>query len=125
MSSFYGPGWGGGADGSTDYDKLKNVPVMNLTGTEQAPVYLPTLEYGNYNIKGSYRWGQKETLVGEFEEDHFIRVIKDEVTHKKVIMYDTVIDGELTMVTITYEDDGTAIREEQGLSEAHLQWKTF
>ena len=41
--------------GDGDYDTLKNIPIINLTGTDEEPILLNTLETGLYRLNGIYR----------------------------------------------------------------------
>lgn len=41
--------------GDGDYDTLKNTPIINLTGTDEEPILLNTLETGLYRLNGIYR----------------------------------------------------------------------
>lgn len=47
--------------GDGDYDTLKNIPIINLTGTYEEPILLNTLETGLYRLNGVYRVNASET----------------------------------------------------------------
>lgn len=47
--------------GDGDYDTLKNIPIINLTGTDEEPILLNTLETGLYRLNGIYRVNASET----------------------------------------------------------------
>lgn len=47
--------------GDGDYNTLKNIPIINLTGTDEEPILLNTLETGLYRLNGIYRVNASET----------------------------------------------------------------
>ena len=47
--------------GDGDYDTLKNIPIINLTGTDEEPILLNTLETGLYRLNGIYRVNASRT----------------------------------------------------------------
>lgn len=122
MGSFY-PGGGGGAGGS-DYNKMKNVPVMNLTGTDTVPVYLGSLDYGAYRISSYYKRSTDGKIL-EFTEPTMVYVVNDKTTNEKVATYQEIRNGETYIITVTYKSNGKVIVNETAISEAHLVWKTF
>lgn len=47
--------------GDGNYDTLKNIPIINLTGTDEEPILLNALETGLYRLNGIYRVNASET----------------------------------------------------------------
>ena len=107
MSSFYGNhGIGGGGGGVTDYNQLSNKPITNIEGSNATPVSLNTLEYGTYLLSGYYKY----TIDGDvYEADPpiMVKIMKDEVTNRRVVYYETTKNGVLIAVLGNYNADGT------------------
>lgn len=106
-TSFYGGGCvvvNGG--GSSNYNDLINVPIVNLTGTSMQPVVFSELTFGNYMITGYRRYNQNDTVYLETTPT-YVQVFEDDVTLKKIVRTELFENGEYYMVALIYEDDGT------------------
>ena len=107
MSSFYGNhGIGGGGGGVTDYNQLSNKPITNIEGSNATPVSLNTLEYGTYLLSGYYKY-IIDGDVYEADPPIMVKIMKDEVTNRRVVYYETIKNGVLVAVLGNYKDDGT------------------
>lgn len=60
--------------GDGDYDTLKNIPIINLIGTDEAPILLNTLETGLYRLNGIYRVNASE--VDKTQAENRLTVVK-------------------------------------------------
>lgn len=111
MGSFYGHGWctGGGESGggTTDYNDLSNKPIVNLTGTESSPVTFSDLEYGNYLIKGFYRYSAND----ESKQSISLSVIitQDQESDDKVAKFEVIENQEVIVIAVFYDKDGSFI----------------
>lgn len=103
MSSFYGNGGGG----TIDYNKLKNRPVTNLTGTEESPVILNTLDYGEYIINGNYLYTLNDSVLKGGDEPLYVLMFKDTVTSKKIAKYEIFEDEVYYINNIYFGDEET------------------
>ena len=106
-TSFYGGGCvvvSGG--GSSNYNDLTNLPIVNLTGTSMQPVVFSELTFGNYMITGYRRYNQNDTVYLETTPT-YVQVFEDDVTLKKIVRTELFENGEYYMVALIYEDDGT------------------
>ena len=109
MSSFYGHGWSiGGSDGGTsDYNDLSNKPITNLTGTESSPVTFSDLGYGNYLIKGFYRYSANDD--NRLSSSLLVLITHDEESDGKVAKFDVIENKEVIVITVFYDNDGSFI----------------
>lgn len=109
MSSFYGHGWctTGGESGTSNYDDLLNKPIVNLTGTETLPVIFSDLGYGNYLIKGFYRYVAND--VNKQTINLSVKIVQDQETDKKVAKFEIVENQEIIVITVFYDNQGNFI----------------
>lgn len=107
-TSFYGGGCVvvNGSGGSSNYNDLINVPIVNLTGTSMQPVVFSELTFGNYIVTGYRRCNQNDTVYLETTPT-YVQVFEDDVTLKKIVRTEIFENGEYYMVALIYEDDGT------------------
>jgi hypothetical protein len=100
----------GGSGGTTNYNKLLNTPITNLSGTEDEPVVLNTLNYGNYLLTGyfQYRPGSSIKSVGY---KMLVEVLQDLVTLRKVATFETYEDGDPYHYSIYFNEDGTCLQD--------------
>lgn len=108
-TSFYGGGYivvNGGSEGSSNYNDLVNIPIVNLTGTSMQPVIFSELTFGNYIVTGYRRYNQNDIVYLEATPT-YVQVFEDDVTLKKVVRTEIFENGEYYMVALIYEDDGT------------------
>ena len=107
-TSFYGGGCVvvNGDGGSSNYNDLIIVPVVNLTGTSMQPVVFSELAFGNYIVAGYRRYNQNDTVYLETTPT-YVQVFEDDVTLKKIVRTEVFENGEYYMVALIYEDDGT------------------
>ena len=107
-TSFYGGGCVvvNGDGGSSNYNDLINVPVVNLTGTSMQPVVFSELAFGNYIVNGYRRYNQNDTVYLETTPT-YVQVFEDDVTLKKIVRTEIFENREYYMVALIYEDDGT------------------
>jgi hypothetical protein len=89
MASFYGTfmGLSGSGDGTSDYNQLLNVPIKNVTGTEDVPILLAALEPGSYNLNGYFRCGNNTDV--EVAQNTLVKVLIDSEINQKLIKYDS------------------------------------
>jgi hypothetical protein len=119
MASFYGTfvGLSGSGDGTSDYNQLLNVPVKNITGTEDVPILLATLEPGSYNLNGPFKCGENTDL--EVAQNTLVKVLIDSETDQKLVKYDSfesdtyyinigavVEDNKVSLEKIILNNDG-------------------
>ena len=107
-TSFYGGGCVivNGSGGSSNYNDLMNVPIVNLTGTSMQPVIFSELAFGNYIVTGYRQYNQNDIVYLEATPT-YVQVFEDDVTLKKVVRTEIFENGEYYMVALIYEDDGT------------------
>lgn len=118
MSSFYGNvsiGSSSGEGGTSNYNELINLPIKNLIGTDSSPIIISNLNYGNYLIKGSYKYNSNSELL---KEDTFknIQVFKDETSQNKIAKFEVFENKEYYIITLTYENDGNFIEDRLSIS---------
>lgn len=118
MSSFYGNiciGNSSGEGGTSNYNDLSNLPIKNLMGTNSSPIIFYNLDYGNYLIKGNYKYNLNSDLL---KEDTFknIQIFKDEVTQKKIAKFEIFENKEYFIITLTFEDNGDYIEDRLSFS---------
>ena len=123
MGSFYGNGWstGNSEGGTTNYDDLSNKPIVNLTGTENSPINFSDLEYGNYLIKGFYKY----SVIDEnrqFLSPIMVSVVMDNHTEEKACKYEIVENQDFLIITVyyngeTFTEDRLSLGESGGSSE--------
>lgn len=118
MSSFYGNvsiGGSSGEGGTSNYNELINLPIKNLIGTDSSPIIISNLNYGNYLIKGSYKYNSNSKLL---KEDIFknIQVFKDETSQNKIAKFEVFENKEYYIITLTYENDGNFIEDRLSIS---------
>ena len=118
MSSFYGNvsiGGSSGEGGTSNYNELINLPIKNLIGTDSSPIIISNLNYGNYLIKGSYKYNSNSELL---KEDTFknIQVFKDETSQNKIAKFEVFENKEYYIITLTYENDGNFIEDRLSIS---------
>lgn len=107
MSASFYPNLGGGGGGSNvDYDKIKNKPIINLRGTEEVPDIISALDYGNYFVKGYFKFDIDQENPQTFDTNTNLYVSKDEITGKKIFTYSIIKDGKPYMVIGTYNEEG-------------------
>ena len=107
-TSFYGGGCivVNGDGGSSNYNDLINVPIVNLIGTSIQPVVFSELAFGNYIVTGYRRYNQNDIVYLETTPT-YVQVFEDDVTLKKIVRTEIFENGEYYMVALIYEDDGT------------------
>lgn len=107
-TSFYGGGCViiNGDGGSSNYNDLTNLPIINLIGTSMQPVVFSELNFGNYIITG-YRKHNQDDIVYLEETPTNVQVFEDDITLKKVVRLEVFENNEYRMVALIYEDDGT------------------
>lgn len=111
MGSFYGHGWGTGngegGSGTSNYNDLSNKPIVNLLGTESSPVNLSDLEYGNYLIKGFYRYSASDENRQSISLS--VSVSQDTASDDKVAKFEVIENQEVIVITVFYSNDGTFV----------------
>lgn len=111
MGSFYGHSWctGGseGGGGTTDYNDLSNKPIVNLTGTESSPVTFSDLEYGNYLIKGFYRYSASDESKQSISLS--VTITQDQESNSKVAKFEVIENQEVIVIAVFYDNDGSFI----------------
>jgi hypothetical protein len=119
MSSFYGNygGTSGGAGGTSDYNDLLNRPFTNIVGTSTSPINLSNLDYGNYIIKGSYIYCDKDTDVKTVKQN-YVEIFQDTVSLRKVAKFETVEDGASYVYLIFFNDDGTCLQDKTPIKKS-------
>lgn len=60
--------------GDGDYDTLKNIPIINLTGTDEEPILLNTLETGLYRLNGVYKANASE--IDKTQVENRLTIVK-------------------------------------------------
>lgn len=107
-TSFYGGGCivVNGDGGSSNYNDLINVPIVNLIGTSIQPVVFSELAFGNYIVTGYRKYNQNDIVYLETTPT-YVQVFEDDVTLKKIVRTEIFENGEYYMVALIYEDDGT------------------
>ena len=114
MSSFYGHGWStGGSGGTSDYNDLSNKPITNLTGTETSPVIFSDLGYGNYLIKGFYRYSADDD--NRKINSLSVLITQDDETDEKVAKFEVIENQEIIVVAVFYDNDGSFIESRVAL----------
>ena len=90
---------------SLSYNKLSDVPIVNLIGTLTVPVTVSSLDDGIYKIHGQMIIGGKNTSVQSSSDDILFLVSHDADTHsttitkvqgKSITLYFIQQDGEYT-----------------------------
>lgn len=114
MSSFYGHGWStSGSGGTSDYNDLSNKPITNLTGTETSPVIFSDLGYGNYLIKGFYRYSADDD--NRKINSLSVLITQDDETDEKVAKFEVIENQEIIVVAVFYDNDGSFIESRVAL----------
>ena len=109
MSASFYPNWyngGGGGGSTTDYNKLINKPVVELTGTEQVPDIISALDYGNYLVKGYFKFDIDQEEVQNFDPSNSILISRDKHTKKKTFSYTIIKNNVPYMVIGVFNEDG-------------------
>lgn len=115
MSASFYPNLGGGGGGGSniDYDKIKNKPIIDLNGTEDVPDIISALDYGNYLVKGWFKFDSNQAEPQTFDTPTNLYVSKDGVTGKKTFSYAITKNGMPYMVIGTYDEEGNLEQYEE------------
>ena len=114
MSSFYGHGWNINNNITSDYYDLLNKPVVNLIGTETSPITFSDLGYGNYLIKGFYRYSANDN--NKQSNSLSIQVTQDQEIDEKVVKFEVIENKEIIIVTVFYDNDNSFIESRFALN---------
>lgn len=118
MSSFYGNYGGSGGGGSvSDYNELLNKPIKILVGTDISPIVLNNLEYGEYLIKGSYVYTNKDTNIKK-PSCQYISIFEDAIIKRKIAKFETVEDSIYYIYTITFKEDDTCLEDKLSIQKS-------
>lgn len=96
---------------SNDYNSLENTPVINLTGTAEAPINFQRLGYGNYVIAGNYIYSDTDNELKTAANAFLIEVVDDNITMNKVVKIEDYEDGEYFIETLIYTADGEIVKQ--------------
>ena len=123
--------------GDGDYDALKNIPIINLTGTDEEPILLNTLETGLYRLNGIYRVNASEedkmqadnrlTIVKKVSDNdiylqmlnpqgnivEFYHITETDTLHKKVALSNLATTQDIPIKVSELENDRKYITEEE------------
>lgn len=123
--------------GEGDYDTLKNIPIINLTGTDEEPILLNTLETGLYRLNGIYRANASETdktqaenrltIVKKVSDNdiylqmlnpqgnivEFYHITEADTLHKEVALSNLATTQDIPTKVSELENDSKFITEEQ------------
>lgn len=127
MSSFYaGIMAGSGGGGSADYDNLKGAPIKNIGGTTGV-TDLSVLETGHYALKGAYKVSTESSEEISNTSTLDVLVLNDTVTKRHIIEFITVDNGEVFFNVLTYEEDGSLVKQDKfSLSaQGNPSWDEF
>lgn len=101
----------GGNGGTTNYNKLLNIPITNLTGTTSEPIVLNTLDYGNYALIGSYIYTSSDTDTKTINYKTLVEVYQDGETGRKVAKFESFEDSKYYIYNIYFNDDDTCLQD--------------
>lgn len=118
MSSFYGNYGGSGGGSISDYNELLNKPIKILVGTDISPVVLNNLEYGEYLVKGSYVYTNKDTNIKKPSYQYYISIFEDVITKRKIAKFETVEDSIYYIYTITFKEDDTCLEDKLSIQKS-------
>lgn len=123
--------------GEGDYDTLKNIPIINLTGTDEEPILLNTLETGLYRLNGIYKVNASEedetqaenrlTIVKKVSDNdiylqmlnpqgnivEFYHITEADTLHKEVALSNLATTQDIPTKVSELENDSKFITEEQ------------
>lgn len=122
MSSFYA-GIMNGSIGATDYNNLKDIPIKNIGGDSKV-TDLSVLETGHYALKGTYKVSTESSEEISNNSILDVLVLNDTVRNRHVVEFLTVDDGEVFFNVLTYEEDGTLVKNEKIslTAPSHSSW---
>jgi hypothetical protein len=98
----------GGSGGTTDYNKLLNIPITNLTGTEDNPIILSGLNYGNYLITGYYQYTSR-TDIRLVDYKMLVEILQDLVSLRKVAKFQVYEDSKPYLYSIFINEDESCL----------------
>lgn len=93
-----------------DYNDLLNTPITNANGTEDSPIVLNTLDYGNYILTGNYQY----TSIADIQTTDvpvLVQITQDAITSEKIATFEVYEDGEACRYSITFYDDDTCLQD--------------
>lgn len=118
MSSFYGCyGSSSTGTGTSDYNELANRPFINITGTQENPIVLNSLGYGNYVIKGFFMYVTNGNLKNTSQL--LVSITQDKITLKKTSFYETIENEKLYFYTVIFNDDGTCLINKESINKTN------
>lgn len=102
-------GGGGGAvnpnpnPGTSDYNDLTNVPVINLVGNAANPVILQALAFGTYSLLGEYKYTAADVDIMTAATKLFLEVSDDNLSGNKIVKFEDYEDGERYVESIIFD----------------------
>ena len=115
--------------GTGNYNKLKNIPIVNLVGaSEEDYINLSGLNQGHFIIKGYYKTApDQETMYQEEPLDLYVlyETVEEggEEVNKKVLYYVYAKKNQLYIRMIIIGDDVIEIDEDICLTEPLIFWR--
>lgn len=102
MSSFYGSGFYGGSGGGSS----SGGGSTTLTGTQDSPIILSTLEEGYYIIEGYYTYTEEDNIFKTQEGGLSVCITTDETNDQKVGIWESYNNSTLYVNIIAFEANG-------------------
>ncbi len=97
IPSIVGPKGEPGKSGTTNYNELTNIPIINLEGTSNNPIIYRNLEIGLYWVKGYIKIHNSSTLTNS-QSKKLILVVQKTADHSKCIIFDRTASSHLCYI---------------------------
>lgn len=101
----------GGSGGTTNYNKLLNTPITNISGTEENPVVLGELDFGSYSLTGYFKYVTRSDNIRQVQYKMLVEVLQDLVTLRKVARFEVYEDSKPFHYSIYFNEDGTCLQD--------------
>lgn len=106
----------GGSGGTTNYNKLLNIPIENIEGDSSSPLVLEDLDYGMYNLTGYFHYTSADTVDRILPYTTLVKVKQDTQTSRKVASFETFEDNSFYVYNIYFNGDGTCLQDKVKVS---------
>jgi len=112
----------GDTGGTTNYNKLLNIPIVNLEGTDTNRIILNSLNYGTYSLTGYYYYTSTDTENRNLPYTTLVKIKQDTITNRKVASFETFEDSCFYVYNIYFNEDAydtcvqDKIKVENGMS---------
>lgn len=101
----------GGSGGTTNYNKLLNIPIANISGTKDNPIILNELNFGNYSLTGFFKYTNLSEEIKNIQYKLLIEITQDLITLRKIAQFELYEDEKPYHYSIYFNEDGTCLQD--------------